>query len=145
MLSSAAKADAANAAAAADLHMPAPPTVLAPAANAEAANAAAAPSSPKFPPAHSTRLTQALIPHTTTTSNNTIADYVFIYEFGSGRGHVALEPNQRWLLCNCVYVVWQSDAQVGAAKNLEGVHYQIRLDDFFSPGRRAPPVQACFP
>jgi hypothetical protein len=131
MLASAANADAATAAAAVDLHMPAPPTVLASAANADAANAAAAVSSPKFPLAHSTRLTQVLIPDAMSSLNNTIADYVFMCEFGSGRGHVALEPNQRWVLCDCVYVVWQSDAQVGAAKNLEGVHCQMRLDDFF--------------
>jgi hypothetical protein len=113
VLASAAEADAANAAAAADLHMPAPPAVLASAVNADAANADAAASSPKLPPAHSTRLTQALIPHATANSNNTIADYVFTCEFGFGRGHVALEPNQRWLLCDCVHVVWQSDAEAG--------------------------------
>jgi hypothetical protein len=112
---------------------------------ASAANAAAAVSSPKFPPAHSTQLTQALIPDAMSSLNNTIADYIFIYEFGSGRGHVALEPNQRWVLCDCIYVVWQSDAQVGAAKNLEGVHCQMRLDDFFSQAEILIPGNKCNP
>lgn len=58
-----------------------------------------------------------------------IVDYPFVYEFGKGKKYSeSRSPIQRWQHCEYIYVVWQGPQQVGAAKHLEHMHYQRRVD-----------------
>ena len=56
-----------------------------------------------------------------------ITHYLFVYEFGLKSKFFKKTKKHRWNNCSVIYIVFQGNTQIGAAKHLDTPHYQLSV------------------